>query len=165
MDAEQRQKLTEISNISRSKKLVGILEQRHKFEKKINNFIATEFKPNKPFKEQSENAILNGNDISVCVRVRPLLEYEVQANYFETVLSNHPQVHVVEPRISVKGEDKIVKSSYNVDFSFGPNNVTKEIYDCMAGSVVSIGLQGLYLLNNNVTKYVRWYLLTLNFLL
>ena len=146
MDTEQRQKLAEISNISRNKKLAGILEQRHKFEEKINNLIATEFKPNKPFKEQSENAILNGNDISVCVRVRPLLDYEVQTNYFETVLSNHPQVHVVEPRISVKGEEKIVKSSYNVDFSFGPKNATEEIYDCVANPVVSMGLQGLCLL-------------------
>ena len=142
MDTEQRLKLAEISNISRNKKLTGILNQQEKFEEKIDNLV-NDFKPNKSFEEPSENAIIDGNDISVCVRVRPLLDYEIEANYFKTVLSNNPQVHVAEPRISVKGEAKLVKSSYNVDFAFGPENSTKEIYDSVADPVISMGLQGL----------------------
>ena len=143
MEAEQRQKLAEISNISRNKKLTGILEQRPKFEEKINNLVKA-FEPNKSIKKQSENAILDGNDISVCVRVRPLLEHETKANYFKTVFSNQPQVHVAESRISVKGEAKVLKSSYNVDFAFGPENSTEEIYQCVADPVISMGLQGSF---------------------
>ena len=141
MDAEQRLKLSEISNVSRNKKLTGILNEKEKFVEKIDNLV-NDFKPKKSFEEPSESAVIDGNDISVCVRVRPLLDYETEANYFKTVHSNNPKVHVAEPRISVKGEAKLVKSSYNVDFAFGPENSTKEIYDCVANPVISMGLQG-----------------------
>ena len=154
MEAEQRQKLAEISNISRNKKLTGILEQRPKFEEKINNLVKT-FEPNKSIKKQSENAILDGNDISVCVRVRPLLEHETQANYFKTVFSNQPQVHVAESRISVKGEAKVLKSSYNVDFAFGPENSTEEIYQCVADPVISMGLQGSFMIAISTYYYSK----------
>ena len=143
MDTEQRLKLAEISNVSRNKKLIGILEESEKFVEKINNLV-NDFKPNKSFEEPSQSAVIDGNDISVCVRIRPMLNYEIEANYFKTVLSNHPQVHVAEPRISVKGEAKIVNNSYNVDFAFGPENSIRQIYDYVADPVISMGLQGLY---------------------
>ena len=64
-------------------------------------------------KDDSEN-ILEGRDISVCSRVRPLLPYEVAAGYFETIIANQPQIHAFEPRFDFKKATRPVTTTNNV---------------------------------------------------
>lgn len=139
MEIEKRLELLEKSG--KNKKLTQILENTDIFEQKINT-LKQIIPATKPFIHNNEHAVLNGNDISVCVRVRPLLGYEKDAKLFGTILANHPQVVVAEPRFTVKGDAKIIPSTFNVDFAFGPENDTNDVYECVAEPVVDMGLQG-----------------------
>ena len=67
-------------------------------------------------KDDSEN-ILEGRDISVCSRVRPLLPYEVAAGYFETIIANQPKIHAFEPRFNFKKAARPVTTTTNVTTS------------------------------------------------
>ncbi len=81
--------------------------------------------------------------LSVCVRVRPLLDYEKEAKYFEVVSASHPKVYAFEPRFSVKGEAKLMQNTFDSDFAFGPQHSTDEIYETVVGKpIVSLGLKG-----------------------
>ena len=139
METEKRLELLEKSG--KNKKLTQILEYTDVFEQKIDTLKQT-IPATKPLIDNDENAVINGNDISVCVRVRPLLNYEKEAKLFGTILANHPQVVLAEPKFTVKGEAKIIPSTFNVDFAFGPDNDTNEVYKCVAEPILDIGLQG-----------------------
>ena len=52
---------------------------------------------------------VEGRDISVCVRVRPLMSHEQNSGIFESVVAEHPFVHTLEPRFDVKGNAKAVR--------------------------------------------------------
>ena len=82
METEKRLELTHQSLISRNKKLTQILDNKTVFEEKIDS-LQTTLEAALPLKNETETrSVLEGNDISVCVRVRPILEYEERANYF-----------------------------------------------------------------------------------
>jgi hypothetical protein len=148
MESDIRLELAQLSVASRNKKVGEIVSNREIFLEKIDT-LKLSLKPDKPILSLSNNIdddnvhLVDGNAISVCVRVRPLLDYEEKANYFPAILANQPQVHVVEPRFSVKGEAKVIKSTYNVDFGFGPQHSNDDIYECVvANPVVEMGLKG-----------------------
>ena len=141
METDQRLKLAQQSINSKNKKLINLVDNKTVFEEKINKFKES-LKPNQDLKPSEDESNSPGNDISVCVRIRPMLDYENQADYFQTVLNNHPKVQVAEPKFTVRGESKIIPSTYNVDFSFGPKNSTQDIYECVAEPVIQMGLQG-----------------------
>lgn len=42
--------------------------------------------------EDDEAKIVEGRDIAVCVRVRPMLDYEREAGFFGTAVTAHPKV-------------------------------------------------------------------------
>ena len=157
MDVENRLNLTDQSQKSRNKKLIEIMDNRTLFIEKIDT-AKVDFAKAKPFEENCENAVLDGNDISVCVRIRPLLDFEEKIQYFPTIFDNHPQVHAFEPRFGVKGDAKVIKNDYTVDFAFGPQHSNDDIYDCVAGPVVHMGLQG-----GVSTIFGNEYLLTFTF--
>ena len=108
MDVENRQDLTDQSQKSRNKKLMEIMDNRTLFIEKIDSAKA-DFAKAKHVEEKCEKAVLDGNDISVCVRVRPLLDFEEKMQYFPTIFVNHPRVHAFEPRFGVKGDAKVIK--------------------------------------------------------
>ena len=141
METESRDQLTSQSLKSRNKKIADVIESSEVFIEKINDSKA-KFEKLKPFEENCEKAALEGNDISVCVRVRPMLEHEKQAKYFETIYANQSYVHAFEAKFGVKGDARIVKNDYNVDFAFGPEHSNDDIYDCIAKPIVQMGLQG-----------------------
>ena len=68
------------------------------------------------FHKEKDDAetILEGRDISVCSRVRPLLPYEVEAGYFETVIANQPNIHAFEPRFNFKKAPRPVTTTNKV---------------------------------------------------
>ena len=141
MDTENRLQLLDHSQKSRNKKLLEVVGKRDLFIEKIHT-ITKQFEQPKSFQENCDKAVVDGNDISVCVRVRPLLEYEQKAQFFPTIATNHPQVHVLEPKFGVKGDARILKNDFTVDFAFGPDHTNDDIYDCVAEPVLQIGLQG-----------------------
>ena len=141
METENRLQLLDHSQKSRNKKLLEVVGKRDLFIEKINT-ITNQFDQQKPFQENYDKAVVDGNDVSVCVRVRPLLEYEQKAQFFATIATNHPQVHVLEPKFGVKGDARIMKNDFTADFAFGPDHTNDDIYDSVAEPVLQIGLQG-----------------------
>ena len=140
METNSRLELFEKSR--QHKKLAPILDNRDVFEKKINTLKHSLPAP-KPFIDGNQNVSSGDvNDISVCVRVRPLLEHEKEAKMFSTITANHPQVVVTEPRFSVKGIASVDSSTFNVDFAFGPDHSTNDVYECVGEPIVDMGLQG-----------------------
>ena len=97
METENRLQLLDHSQKSRNKKLQEVVGKSDLFIEKIHN-ITKQFDQQKSFQDNCDKAVIDGNDISVCVRVRPLLEYEEKAQFFPTIATNHPQVHVLEPK-------------------------------------------------------------------
>ncbi len=65
---------------------------------------------------------VEGRDISVCVRVRPLLDHEKNSGFFDSVFADHPSVHTLDPKFDVKGSAKSVRTKYEADFVFGPEH-------------------------------------------
>ena len=133
MENSQRLELAEKSKLNR--KLEAILEHRETFEAKI-----ADLKNDLTERIKENQEILDGCDISVCVRIRPLLEYE--KIYFNVMATGQNQIHLAEPRISVKGQAKIIKSTFQVDHAFGPEQTNDQIYENISDSVISMGLQG-----------------------
>ncbi len=67
---------------------------------------------------------IEGRDISVCVRVRPLMSHEQNSGIFESVVAEHPFVHTLEPKFDVKGNAKAVR--YNlISYTFFAQSVMK----------------------------------------
>ena len=69
---------------------------------------------------------VEGRDISVCVRVRPLMSHEESSGIFGSVLSDHPFVHTLEPKFDVRGEAKTIHTKFDADFVFGPEHHNDE---------------------------------------
>ena len=139
---EKNSRLELIEKSRQHKKLAQILDNRDVFETKIDTLKQSLPAP-KPFIDANRNVPSKDvNDISVCVRVRPLLEYEEEAKLLSTITANHPQVVVTEPRFSVKGIPSVDSSTFNVDFAFGPDDSTNDVYECVGEPIVDMGLQG-----------------------
>lgn len=49
----------------------------------------------------AEQKIVEGRDISVCVRARPLLDFELSAGYFDIVHAQKPTFYLLEPKLNV----------------------------------------------------------------
>lgn len=54
--------------------------------------------------EDQETKAVEGRDINVCLRSRPLLEHELAAEYFDITHANQPNFYFFEPKVSLKGE-------------------------------------------------------------
>jgi kinesin family protein 2/24 len=63
------------------------------FKSKIENSIE---------EEDDLQKIVEGRDINIVVRARPLLEYEVKENYFDITHAQNKSFYFFEPKISVK---------------------------------------------------------------
>ena len=54
------------------------------------------------------------------------MDFESNAGFFESVVADHPLVHVVEPKFDVRGIAKSVSSKFDADFVFGPEHSNQE---------------------------------------
>ena len=63
--------------------------------------------------------MIEGRDIDVCIRSRPLLEHEIVNNFFEVVHSQKHTFHLMEPSLSLKKDARLKAEAYSVDFAFG----------------------------------------------
>jgi hypothetical protein len=81
----------------------------------------------RPFHQKKDEALIEGRNISVCVRVRPLMNLESDAGFFESVFADHPSVHTLEPKLDVRGNPKTVPTKFDADFVFGPEHTNDEV--------------------------------------
>jgi len=82
------------------KKTLQLLEHREFFEKKMKTYIdgLVEAK----VKDDSELKTIEGRDIKVCIRARPMLEHEHAQKYFEIVHAQNPKFHFFETKLNVR---------------------------------------------------------------
>lgn len=143
MENQERLDLVEESKNSKNKRIVDILDRKDYFMGKISEYQSSQLSNKRTsFGQEDQSKAVHGSDMSVCVRVRPVLAHEKQAGLFSTVLADNPKVHLVEPKFDVKGNPKLQSSLFDVDYAFGPDHVTKQLYDCVAGPVVDLALKG-----------------------
>lgn len=46
--------------------------------------------------------VVEGRDIDVCIRARPLLQYELDQEYFEVTHAQNPNFHFMEIKLDLK---------------------------------------------------------------
>ncbi len=135
METENRLHLVQKSSMV-NKKVTRIVENRNVFVEKVQEHVK-QLQSSKSPSEETDN------DITVCVRVRPMLEYEEEANYFDIMHCQDGDVHVLEPRFTVRNVAKLMPTSYKVDLAFGPETTNDEIYERMSDKkIIETGLKG-----------------------
>jgi hypothetical protein len=66
---------------------------------------------------------VEGRDINVAIRARPLLGYEKEAGFFETCYARGKSFHFMEPKVDFKGKVNITPDDSKVDYSYwGPDS-------------------------------------------
>ena len=142
MDQNDRLQLANLSTLSTNKKLNEVLQNREEFLFTLHSFRQS-LDLNNSFQETDDSAdILEGRDISVCTRIRPLLHYEKTAGYFETIIANQPMIHTFQPTFDFKKAVRPVTSSQKVDFAFGPEHTNEDVYKAAVVPLVDLGLRG-----------------------
>ena len=109
MEVEARLEKVATSTLTKNKKLRGILDAADDFKALISAYAEKNVsKPgNGPItKIEDGKKLVEGRDIDVCVRVRPLLAYEEKLGFFTPILASHPHLHALEPRLDVRGKPK-----------------------------------------------------------
>jgi len=84
-------------------------------------------------------------DISIFLRIKPLMEYEIQNNSFETCLpdkNNHYKAYIYEPTFRFDEKPIIKTQNFNFDYVFGPNDNNKIVYDHSIQNIIEISLAG-----------------------
>ena len=72
--------------------------------------------------------IVEGRDISVCVRARPLLEHEINLECFEVTHAKNKDFYFFEPKVDVRQKPQFQKDAHDVDHAFGPDHDNKMVY-------------------------------------
>ena len=84
---------------SKDKKLEALMKHRDSIMNKCETYI----KGIKPVEaEADQDKIVEGRDIDVCIRARPLLEYELEENYFDVTHAENPNFYFMEPKTTMK---------------------------------------------------------------
>ncbi|RKO93688.1 hypothetical protein BDK51DRAFT_29168, partial [Blyttiomyces helicus] len=84
-------------------------------------------------------------DVSICVRIRPLLQNELEKGLFSAVIGVNPDVHAhsIESRWNVFGNERVgtFKShKFGVDTVFSETNSSEEVYVETAQRLIPIAL-------------------------
>ena len=72
----------------------------------------------KVIEEDQLQKIVEGGDINVAIRARPLLDYEVEQGYFETCFARNKNFYFMEPKVDMKGTPMITPEINTVDYSY-----------------------------------------------
>ena len=94
------------SNVA-NKKIIPLLENRDFFEQKLQD-LRESINGNEDVKmEDADTKTIEGRDINVCVRARPLLDFELQQGYYDITHAHQSKFHFFEPKLNVK-QDPII---------------------------------------------------------
>jgi len=80
-------------------KIQQFLDKRDFFVNEMIKFVQTI--PQKEYNEDQEKKIIEGRDISVCIRARPLLQHETREGYFDIIYAQKPNFYLMEPKLNV----------------------------------------------------------------
>lgn len=84
-------------------------------------------------------------DISICLRIRPLLENELEKNYFETCVSDansSTKAYIHEPAFRFDGKPTLKTQKFDFDYVFGPEDNNQKVYMNTIYSMVELVLSG-----------------------
>jgi len=84
-------------------------------------------------------------DISIYLRIRPLMPHEIEQNSFETCLpdKNNPyKTFIYEPTFRFDDKPIVKTQTFDFDYVFGPNDNNRVVYDHSIQSIVEISLAG-----------------------
>ncbi|KAI8807855.1 P-loop containing nucleoside triphosphate hydrolase protein [Cladochytrium replicatum] len=81
-------------------------------------------------------------DMTVCVRVRPLLQRELERGFFPAVVANNPKVFVHTMAFNHQGPGALRTNDYNVDYCFGEREEDERIYRVAVRSLILLVLGG-----------------------
>jgi kinesin family protein 2/24 len=132
-----------VSQLSKNKKLLEVLHLRDVFVEAVEKERAA-LTEEMHFHagEAEDRKVVEGGDISVCVRIRPLLNYEAESGFFDTVFARNPKVYTLEPRLDVRKNPKTNKSTFEVDYGFGPGHDNDAVYSAITMPLIDLGLKG-----------------------
>ena len=86
--------------------------------------------------------MLEGRDISVCVRARPLLKHELDHDHFEVVHAVDPHFYFLEPKMSVRGLPSMKSEAHLVDNSFGGQDQNDKVYTSVIYPLIDLCFEG-----------------------
>ena len=112
LDRQQMMKMS-ISD----KKIQALIDHKDEFLKQMADYKNTI--KTVEVQDEREIKIVEGRDIDVCIRARPLLEHEINDQHFEVTHAQHPEFHFMEPKLNLKQLPTITPTSNLVDFAFG----------------------------------------------
>ena len=92
--------MTQNTNIL--KKLENILSFRDTYEYQIDQYI-NQIDEDRSVEEDQLQKIIEGRDINVVIRARPLLGHELNAGYFNIVHAYNKKFFFLEPKINLTG--------------------------------------------------------------
>lgn len=81
-------------------------------------------------------------DISVCLRVRPLLPLEGEAGHFSVVATHNPSLHTYSPKFKFNGQLTVNPSTATADYVFAPDDDTEKVYRATTLALIPIALGG-----------------------
>ncbi len=81
-------------------------------------------------------------DMIVCARVRPLLDYEIEAGLFGTAAASKTRVRALDPRIGVRGDARAEHADFDVDLAFGADDDNATVHASTALPLVDLALSG-----------------------
>lgn len=121
------------------------MELRDFFIKNIDKFKAAVVPadPNSaPSEDELMDKVVEGRDISVCVRSRPLLDFEMGQEYFNVTHAESNKFHFLEAKLNVRLMPTLEKHEFQVDHGFGPQDDNQTVYSKVAAPLVDLSLQG-----------------------
>ena len=118
MDPSARSALASTSHSGKDKKLREVMEHREEFAARRAKVEAAMGDAKELRSPEAIKADASG-DMCVCVRARPLLRHELDAEYFDCVSCVNPKVSAMEPRLDVRGMPRPNVTEYEVRLKNG----------------------------------------------
>ena len=89
-----------------------------------------------------ENKVVEGRDIDVVIRARPLLAHELENNYFEVIHSQKHTFHYMDPSLTLKKEARLKTDANKVDYSFYQTDSNEMVYQSIIHPLIDKSLKG-----------------------
>ena len=86
--------------------------------------------------------MLEGRDISVVIRSRPLLQHELDQGYFETVHAQNPNFHFFENKLNFQTKPSFNSEINQVDSAFGGLDDNQKVYESVINPLIDLSLNG-----------------------
>ena len=138
--SEQAKILLEKSTVL-SKQNQKIIKSRGGFIDRIQEY-ESELGESKDFIGKDAVDMVEGRDISVCVRARPLFQEEIDAGGFSLITAHNPNIILHNAKLDVALRPVCEPSLYNVDYAFGPDDLNETVYGATSLPLVRLALNG-----------------------